>query len=365
MREVVTVDELRLPPCPCPKPGQDVIWYRNARRYTGRIVGHRFDGKPTVAVSETHTDDIRDFDDLRPLDPFGRASANWNFLPSRATIALPSSTEMSTLKNLMQRTIPPGVSYADIASEIWSRGFEVFLVGGTVRDAITGTLPNDVDLITTIPLTKLLPLMKAMCRFELDEESLDGALKNGHIRIGGKKHSGDPFMDISIFKHQATGDYDALFGFDFSFDVAVRDFTYNSIYYDPNNSVFIDPTGLGLQDVDNKISRPVFDPSMRPLFEHAKILIRLFKFASRGYTPEPDYLKYIQSEAGKIIPAMSSMQRFNYIQSQIIGELQQREIYAALTQFREQFSAFGMDEEYSKYFSPLEEMILNPVHRPR
>jgi hypothetical protein len=284
MRQAIDRDSLRLPPCPHPRPGQTVIWYKNARRYQGTLLGHRYNGAPTVGLATGYSDNLLNFDEIRPADPFSPAKANWYTLPEGALLLRPLPSEKDNLDSLLNQIIYPGFSYLDIAREIRSRGYEIFLIGGAVRDVISGARSYDVDFITTYPLAKLIPLMQNMCRLPPKTGKQKPALYSGHIRLGGTPQSGEPFIDLSVFKIASTGDENALFGSNFVNDVVNRDFTINSVYYDPVNSVFIDPTGFGINDIFDHILRPVFVYTDRPMFENGKILIRLIKFSMRGYT---------------------------------------------------------------------------------
>ena len=96
------------------------------------------------------------FEELRAEDPFTPSLPNWRYLPSDAKIVRPSADELSSIRRLMARTIPPGFTYYEFAREVWLRGYEIFLIGGTLRDVLTGTLPKDADFITTMPMVRLL-----------------------------------------------------------------------------------------------------------------------------------------------------------------------------------------------------------------
>ena len=74
---------------------------------------------------------------------------------------------------------PPGPIYLELIEEVWNRGHEIFLVGGTVRDVVAGLRSQDVDLVTSLPLDRAEPLLASMYRHE---PSINR--ERGLVRIG-------------------------------------------------------------------------------------------------------------------------------------------------------------------------------------
>jgi tRNA nucleotidyltransferase/poly(A) polymerase len=78
----------------------------------------------------------------------------------------PLQQERDALLGLLNRHIPPGPTYLELIEEVWNRGYEIFLVGGTVRDVMAGLKSQDVDMVTSIPLDRAIPLLASMYRHE-------------------------------------------------------------------------------------------------------------------------------------------------------------------------------------------------------
>ena len=182
-RAHISPNHLRLPYCETPRPGDRVVWYQDALRLHGTLLGHKSDGRPYIFNDFGGVSELPSFDYLRLEQIDKRLGPIWDRLPSGAQIVSPLAAESQELKALLDQTTPPGPRYIDLVTEIWSRGYEVFVVGGTVRDVISRTPTKDVDLVTTMPLTKARPLVKSMYR---QYGTLPkAALQNGHLRLGG------------------------------------------------------------------------------------------------------------------------------------------------------------------------------------
>src|SRR5260370_18104565 len=82
----------------------------------------------------------------------------------------------------------------------------------------------------------------------------------------------------------------------------------------------IDPTGRGVQDAEDRVLDIVFDHQARPGVPMGKILIRFFKFLSRGFTPSPDCQAIIESSIISSLKAMGSSVLLQYIHAQILSK---------------------------------------------
>ncbi len=170
-----------------------------------------------------------------------------------------------------------------------SAGFEVYAVGGCVRDSYLRLIPQDYDLCTSA-----LP------------EQTEAVFSDQRLVLSGKKHGtvgvvidGD-VVEITTFR--AEGLYTdnrhpdrVEFVPHVETDLARRDFTVNAMAYSPREGL-IDPFG-GQADLGRQILRAVGDPDKRFQEDSLRIL-RGVRFAVKyGLTPESDTLNAMFRQA--------------------------------------------------------------------
>ena len=162
-------------------------------------------------------------------------------------------------------------------------GFEAYIVGGCVRDAILGLIPNDYD----------------MCTNALPDQT-EAIFSDRKLVLAGKKHgtvgviTDGGVVEITTFRTE--GDYTdnrhpewVKFMSNIEDDLARRDFTVNAMAYSPTRGL-ADPFG-GREDLDKKILRAVGDPAQRFQEDSLRIL-RGARFAAKyRLTPEENTLK--------------------------------------------------------------------------
>ena len=151
-------------------------------------------------------------------------------------------------------------------------GFEVYAVGGCVRDALLGITPHDYDL----------------CTNALPEEMR--RIFNGYplVRSGEKHGTIGVVIDqnvVEITTFRTEGGYQdsrhpdwVRFVTTVEEDLSRRDFTVNAMAYSPRTG-FVDPWG-GQNDLKKHILRAVGDPSTR-FAEDALRILRGIRFALR------------------------------------------------------------------------------------
>ena len=155
--------------------------------------------------------------------------------------------------------------------------YELFPVGGCVRDAYLKVKPKDYDLATNAIPDAIITLLK--------EKSF---VKN--ILLTGKNfgviniitNSGNEY-EIATFR--SDGIYndgrrpDSVIFSNITSDANRRDLRINALYYDLNTNEIIDIVG-GIDDIDNKIIRAVGDPKERFIEDSLRVL-RAIRFAAR------------------------------------------------------------------------------------
>ena len=118
-----------------------------------------------------------------------------------------------------------------IMNLIESKGYEVYIVGGFVRDSIIGRESNDYDLCTNIPLTELKEILPYLSMMSQNEVRNTGIIHRGGV-------------DIEITEYRGKDLYE---------DLSLRDITINSIALTSDGKI-IDPMN-GVDDIKNKIVR--------------------------------------------------------------------------------------------------------------
>ena len=171
-------------------------------------------------------------------------------------------------------------------------GFQAWAVGGCVRDAILGRIPNDYDLCT-----------------DAKPEQTEAVFSQYPLILNGKKHGTvGVILDknvVEITTFRTEGDYKdnrhpewVEFVPDIRQDLARRDFTVNAMAYSPKRG-FADPFD-GRKDLKNRILRAVGDPELR-FTEDALRVLRGVRFAVRfDLTPEPKTEEAMASLAHRV-----------------------------------------------------------------
>ena len=144
-----------------------------------------------------------------------------------------------------------------IVKKLKKEGFETYLVGGCVRDLLLGLEPKDYDIATTARPRQVKKLIR------------NTFIIGRRFRLVLAKEGEDQF-EISTFRRNPTAEEqtdpdisdDNLFGTSFQ-DAHRRDFTINSLFYDPVADRVIDHTDTGVADLKNRIIRMIGDPNIR------------------------------------------------------------------------------------------------------
>lgn len=150
-------------------------------------------------------------------------------------------------------------------------GFEIYLVGGFVRDSIICKRADDADFTTNASPEKLLEIFK-------DFRTLTTGIKHGTITV---IINHKPF-EITTYRTE-KGYSDCRHPDEVSFadkiedDLSRRDFTVNSIAYNPEKG-YVDPFD-GMADIKKRVIRCVGEPKKR-FTEDALRIMRALRFSS-------------------------------------------------------------------------------------
>lgn len=194
----------------------------------------------------------------------------------------------------------------EIARVLGERGYQAHLVGGCVRDLLTGTPPNDWDIATDALPEDVLKLFE------------DSVYENDFGTVGVKTESGEPALKIvEVTTFRTEGAYsdrrrpdEVNFVSTIEQDLARRDFTINAMAINLNpasgtgrsqasnlKNKITDPYG-GEKDLKKKVIRAVGEAEDR-FEEDALRLMRAIRLAAQlGFSVEKKTGEAIKRKSG-------------------------------------------------------------------
>ncbi len=170
-----------------------------------------------------------------------------------------------------------------IMKKMWDADEEIYIVGGSLRDALLGLTAHDYDMATSAHPERTEEILSHL-------RVIETGLKHGTVTVIAEGHP----IEITTFR--VDGEYTdsrrpdrVSFTRSIGEDLARRDFTVNAMAYSPRESL-IDLFG-GREDLAKKIIRAVGDPHTR-FEEDALRIMRAFRFSAQlGFEIEENTLR--------------------------------------------------------------------------
>lgn len=214
-------------------------------------------------------------------------------------------------------------------SEILERfdrsGFDAYVVGGCVRDAVMGKQPHDYD-ITTSALPNETERVFSDCRV------IETGIKHGTVTVLYKGQS----IEITTFR--IDGEYadgrhpdSVTFSRNIEDDLSRRDFTMNGMAYN-HKSGLIDPFG-GENDISSGIIRCIGEPNLR-FSEDSLRILRALRFAAvLGFSIDERTAEAIRSHRSDL-HKVSAERIFSEVKQLLCG----KDVRRVMTEFPEVLS---------------------------
>ncbi len=204
-------------------------------------------------------------------------------------------------------------------------GFEAFIVGGCVRDALLGTSPKDWDITTSALPEETLSVFA-------DERTIETGLQHGTVAVLLEG------MLLEITTYRVDGTYQdsrhpdgVTFTRTIGEDLSRRDFTMNAIAYSPTRG-YQDLHG-GEGDIRQQLIRCVGDPEVR-FTEDALRMLRALRFSSvLGFSIEEETAKAIHHLKERILYVA-----WERITSEVLQLLCGKDVYRVLQDYRDVFA---------------------------
>lgn len=145
-------------------------------------------------------------------------------------------------------------------------GHSAYVVGGAVRDLLLKKRPKDYDIVTDAAPGKIRKLFR-------NSRVIGKRFRLVHIFFGEK------IVEVSTFRAEISAGFMNVYG-EIEEDVKRRDFTVNSLYYDPEDNTVLDYTG-GFRDIKARKLKPVI-PLDKIFVEDPVRMIRAIKYCTGG-----------------------------------------------------------------------------------
>lgn len=162
---------------------------------------------------------------------------------------------------------------------------ESYIVGGAIRDLLTGNKAKDFDIVTNVPYEFL----------ELEFEKAGWTVSSTgkaflvlSIQKDGRQYEIANFRKDGVYLDGRRPDTVDIGTIDE--DAQRRDFTVNALYYNYVTGELKDPTGQGFEDVNRKVLRFIGRPKERIQEDYLRIF-RFYRFLSKGFFPDPKSLR--------------------------------------------------------------------------
>ena len=220
-------------------------------------------------------------------------------------------------------------SVKDLHKLFAANGKKLYVVGGSVRDFLTGDKPKDFDLATDALPDEVLEILGGKFRTNLQGKAF------GVVVVFTKDQPEG--MEIATFREDVSKgrNPEVKLGVTIEDDVKRRDITYNSLFFDLDTNEIVDLTG-GRKDLESGVTKMVGDPFER-FDEDSLRILRAFRFASRYNHPlEEGTAKAIEkrNQLENIDPETGEMKRIS--QERVWEEMKK---------------AWGQAKDYNYYLS--------------
>jgi tRNA nucleotidyltransferase/poly(A) polymerase len=178
-------------------------------------------------------------------------------------------TILNEAKNVLKLNIPKDV--LEINKLFKKAGYELYIVGGAVRDALLGNSPKDYDLATDAQPDKIKQILSGYKFKEIGEAFAIVFV----ITPSGNEYEVATFReDIGKGRRPDSVEFSTI-----DKDVLRRDLTINALFYDIDRKEIVDLVG-GVKDLELKNIKTVGDPLER-FGEDALRKLRAIRFAAR------------------------------------------------------------------------------------
>lgn len=169
-----------------------------------------------------------------------------------------------------------------LASAFQRAGYELYVVGGAVRDAMMGREPDDFDLSTNATPQEVQNIVTQLSNWTADETGKAFGVIRAIYRPYNESNDSEEYheYEIATFREDiSAGRHPEVRFATIVEDVNRRDLTINALFYDISKEEIVDMVG-GLNCIENHVISTVGDPEDR-FREDPLRKMRALRFAAR------------------------------------------------------------------------------------
>ena len=202
------------------------------------------------------------------------------------------------MRKKVEIKMPKGAEF--VIRSLEKSGFEAYIVGGCVRDAVLGREPEDWDITTSARPEDVKSIFHT---------TVDTGIEHGTVTVLlPKDETGEEIRSFELTTFRIDGEYEdsrhpkrVSFTSSLTEDLARRDFTINAMAYHMDKGL-IDPF-FGMKDLENKILRAVGKAEER-FAEDALRMMRGIRFSAQlNFSLEEDCfigMRKLKENLGKV-----------------------------------------------------------------
>lgn len=202
----------------------------------------------------------------------------------------------------------------DVLTTLTDAGFDAYIVGGGVRDLLLGLHPKDFDAVTNATPSQIKSVFGKRCRI------IGRRFELAHV------YSGRDMIEVATFRAPpsrpnttASGmvTRDNVWG-TIQQDFVRRDFTINSLYYQPLKGQVLDFCHA-IDDIQARTIKFLGQPALR--FEEDPVrLLRILRFAAKlQFQIDPDILKILKPNLAERLLEVSPHRLYDESQKMFSG----------------------------------------------
>lgn len=191
-----------------------------------------------------------------------------------------------------------------VCASLKRRGFDAYVVGGAVRDALLNRKSSDWDVTTSATPDQVMTMFNHTIPTGIKHGTVTVAVAGNRIEVTTMRKEGmyaDGRHPLSV-----------CFVEDIETDLARRDFTVNAIAYDPIDDRLVDPFG-GREDLTERIIRTVGDPDRRFAEDRLRMLRAIRIGCMLGFTIERNTLQAITRNSSSIVSISAERIRDEFV----------------------------------------------------